>query len=167
MLGTRGRPSPPCGSPQGRTARTSGQRRRTLPLGKLDGELTQGEQMETRHERQRIQMERRRYGAMIGWRGNWRLNGTHRRCHRMSPGRGNKPRSEASYLCSLSSETPSRTRETWRTAHAPRRLQIARFEGGKIIERWDNSDELGILKQLGAAPQSVVIQPSQVERTDQ
>jgi hypothetical protein len=27
----------------------------------------------------------------------------------MSPGRGNKPRSEASYLCSLSSETPSYT----------------------------------------------------------
>jgi hypothetical protein len=28
-----------------RTARTSGQRRRTLPLGELDGELTQGEQL--------------------------------------------------------------------------------------------------------------------------
>jgi steroid delta-isomerase-like uncharacterized protein len=48
-----------------------------------------------------------------------------------------------------------------------RGLQIARFEGGKIVERWGSSDELGILKQLGAAPQSVVIQPAQVERTDQ
>lgn len=31
-----------------------------------------------------------------------------------------------------------------------RGLQIARFEDGKIAERWGSSDELGILKQLGA-----------------
>lgn len=33
-----------------------------------------------------------------------------------------------------------------------RGLQIARFENGKIAERWGSSDELGILKQIGAAP---------------
>ncbi len=30
-----------------------------------------------------------------------------------------------------------------------RGLQIARFENGKIVERWGSSDELGILKQIG------------------
>ena len=30
-----------------------------------------------------------------------------------------------------------------------RGMQIGRFEGGKLIERWGSSDELGILKQLG------------------
>lgn len=30
-----------------------------------------------------------------------------------------------------------------------RGMQIARFEDGKIAERWGSSDELGILKQLG------------------
>ena len=30
-----------------------------------------------------------------------------------------------------------------------RGLQIARFEDGRIAERWGSSDELGILKQLG------------------
>ena len=29
-------------------------------------------------------------------------------------------------------------------------VQLARFEGGEIVERWGSSDELGILKQLGA-----------------
>ena len=29
-------------------------------------------------------------------------------------------------------------------------VQLARFEDGKIVERWGSSDELGILKQLGA-----------------
>lgn len=33
-----------------------------------------------------------------------------------------------------------------------RGMQIARFENGKIIERWGSSDELGILKQLGVSP---------------
>lgn len=33
-----------------------------------------------------------------------------------------------------------------------RGVQIARFEDGKIAERWGSSDELGILKQIGAAP---------------
>ena len=32
-----------------------------------------------------------------------------------------------------------------------RGLQIGRFEGGQIVERWGSSDELGILKQIGAA----------------
>lgn len=31
-----------------------------------------------------------------------------------------------------------------------RGVQIARFENGKIVERWGSSDELGMLKQLGA-----------------
>lgn len=33
-----------------------------------------------------------------------------------------------------------------------RGLQIGRFENGQIVERWGSSDELGILKQIGAAP---------------
>jgi steroid delta-isomerase-like uncharacterized protein len=31
-----------------------------------------------------------------------------------------------------------------------RGVQIARFENGKIAERWGSSDELGILRQIGA-----------------
>jgi predicted ester cyclase len=31
-----------------------------------------------------------------------------------------------------------------------RGMQIARFENGKIVERWGSSDELGILLKLGA-----------------
>ncbi len=31
-------------------------------------------------------------------------------------------------------------------------IQIGRFENGKIVERWGSSDELGIMKQLGATP---------------
>lgn len=31
-----------------------------------------------------------------------------------------------------------------------RGMQIARFEDGKAVERWGSSDELGILKQIGA-----------------
>lgn len=33
-----------------------------------------------------------------------------------------------------------------------RGVQIARFEDGRIAERWGSSDELGILKQLGLDP---------------
>lgn len=33
-----------------------------------------------------------------------------------------------------------------------RGVQIARFENGKIVERWGSSDQLGILQQIGAAP---------------
>jgi len=33
-----------------------------------------------------------------------------------------------------------------------RGMQIARFENGKMVERWGSSDELGILKQIGAGP---------------
>ena len=32
-----------------------------------------------------------------------------------------------------------------------RGMQISRFRDGKMVERWGSSDELGILKQLGAA----------------
>ncbi|GAB3830363.1 ester cyclase [Pontibacter rugosus] len=32
-----------------------------------------------------------------------------------------------------------------------RGVQIARFENGKIVERWGSSNELGILKQIGAS----------------
>ena len=35
-----------------------------------------------------------------------------------------------------------------------RGVQIGRFEGGKIVERWGSSDELGILQQLGVDPTS-------------
>jgi steroid delta-isomerase-like uncharacterized protein len=35
-----------------------------------------------------------------------------------------------------------------------RGIQIGRFEDGKIVERWGASDELGILRQLGAAPEA-------------
>ena len=31
-------------------------------------------------------------------------------------------------------------------------IQIGRFEDGKLVERWGSSDELGIMKQLGAEP---------------
>ena len=31
-----------------------------------------------------------------------------------------------------------------------RGLQIGRYENGKIVERWGSSDELGLIKQLGA-----------------
>ena len=41
-----------------------------------------------------------------------------------------------------------------------RGMQIARFENGQIVERWGSSDELGILKQLGVAPQRVAMQPA-------
>ncbi len=40
---------------------------------------------------------------------------------------------------------------TSRTIEA-RGVQIARFEDGRIAERWGSSDELGILKQLGVDP---------------
>jgi steroid delta-isomerase-like uncharacterized protein len=33
-----------------------------------------------------------------------------------------------------------------------RGVQIARFRDGRIVERWDSTDELGILQQLGAVP---------------
>ena len=33
-----------------------------------------------------------------------------------------------------------------------RGMQIGRFDQGKMVERWGSSDELGILKQIGAAP---------------
>lgn len=36
-----------------------------------------------------------------------------------------------------------------------RGVQIARFENGKIVERWGSSDQLGILQQIGAAPGAV------------
>lgn len=31
-----------------------------------------------------------------------------------------------------------------------RGMQIGRFENGKIVERWGSTDELGIMKQIGA-----------------
>ena len=33
-----------------------------------------------------------------------------------------------------------------------RGMQIGRFDQGKMVERWGSSDELGILKQIGAVP---------------
>ena len=32
-----------------------------------------------------------------------------------------------------------------------RGMQIGRYENGKIVERWGSSDELGLVKQLGAS----------------
>jgi steroid delta-isomerase-like uncharacterized protein len=34
-----------------------------------------------------------------------------------------------------------------------RGLQISRFEGGLLVERWGSSDEVGIMKQLGLLPE--------------
>jgi steroid delta-isomerase-like uncharacterized protein len=34
-----------------------------------------------------------------------------------------------------------------------RGLQISKFKDGKMVERWGSSDELGILKQIGASLQ--------------
>jgi predicted ester cyclase len=31
-------------------------------------------------------------------------------------------------------------------------IDIFRFEGGKIVEHWNQSDMLGLLQQLGAIP---------------
>ena len=39
-----------------------------------------------------------------------------------------------------------------------RGVQIARFENGKMVERWGSSDEAGILKQLGAEPKVGILQ---------
>lgn len=33
-----------------------------------------------------------------------------------------------------------------------RGVQVARFENGKIVERWGSSDQLGILQQIGVDP---------------
>lgn len=33
-----------------------------------------------------------------------------------------------------------------------RGLQIGRFDNGQIVERWESTDELGIMQQIGAAP---------------
>jgi steroid delta-isomerase-like uncharacterized protein len=33
-----------------------------------------------------------------------------------------------------------------------RGLQISKFKGGKMVERWGSSDELTLLKQIGAIP---------------
>ena len=33
-----------------------------------------------------------------------------------------------------------------------RGLQISKFNGGKMVERWGSSDELTLLKQIGAIP---------------
>lgn len=32
-----------------------------------------------------------------------------------------------------------------------RGMQISKFEGGKLVERWGSTDELGLLKQIGVA----------------
>lgn len=33
-----------------------------------------------------------------------------------------------------------------------RGMQVSRFQNGQIVERWESSDELGILQQIGAFP---------------
>lgn len=42
-----------------------------------------------------------------------------------------------------------------------RGMQIARFQDGKIVERWGATDELGILRQIGVNPTASAAQPSQ------
>ena len=37
-----------------------------------------------------------------------------------------------------------------------RGVQIARFADGEIVERWGSSDELGIMRQIGAEERIVV-----------
>jgi predicted ester cyclase len=32
-------------------------------------------------------------------------------------------------------------------------IDIVRFEGGKMVEHWANSDELGMMQQLGLVPE--------------
>jgi len=50
------------------------------------------------HQRQRIQMERCRHGAVIRWRGHRHWMTTKGGCHRMPPRCRSKPHSGASYL---------------------------------------------------------------------
>jgi steroid delta-isomerase-like uncharacterized protein len=47
-----------------------------------------------------------------------------------------------------------------------RGMQISRFKDGKMVERWGSSDELGMLKQLGAvlSPGSSASPPSEAPR---
>lgn len=35
-----------------------------------------------------------------------------------------------------------------------RGVQIGRFENGRLVERWGSSNQLAILQQLGAEPQT-------------
>ena len=58
-------------------------------------------------EGEHVQMQRRGYRPVIGWRRNGHLVHAQGRCHGAPPGRGSKPRSWASYLTSLGWETPS------------------------------------------------------------
>jgi steroid delta-isomerase-like uncharacterized protein len=32
-------------------------------------------------------------------------------------------------------------------------IDIVRFEGGKVVEHWGNSDDLGMMQQIGAVPE--------------
>jgi hypothetical protein len=41
-----------------------------------------------------------------------------------------------------------------------RGMQIARFEDGKIVERWGSSDELSILLKLGAKVSRATVAPA-------
>jgi predicted ester cyclase len=42
---------------------------------------------------------------------------------------------------------PTGTEVTWTETH------IGRFENGKLVEHWGNSDDLGMMEQLGAIPE--------------
>lgn len=37
-----------------------------------------------------------------------------------------------------------------------RGVQIGRFEDGELVERWGSTDELGIMRQIGAEPKRSV-----------
>ena len=40
--------------------------------------------------------------------------------------------------------TPTGNEVTWTETH------VARFENGKLVEHWGNSDDLGMMQQIGA-----------------
>jgi predicted ester cyclase len=42
---------------------------------------------------------------------------------------------------------PTGREVTWRETH------VGRFENGKLVEHWGNSDDLGLMQQIGALPE--------------
>ncbi len=44
---------------------------------------------------------------------------------------------------------PTGREVTWTETH------VGRFENGKLVEHWDDSDDLGLMQQLGVVPQQI------------
>ena len=55
------------------------------------------------------------------------------------------------YTITGSNDGPFQGHEATGKPISVRGVQISRFEGGKMVERWGSSDQLGILTQLGLA----------------